>query len=175
MAKAKVKPMDTLDQFAAEALADPRRAVEMLVWKQRFDQAPDLAVLVTEKDIIGFRQCCEYLDLEPEVRIVRPQGRPASQAIPAQGNRRAVPASAGEPPRPFVVVSLVKKGTADGFKPIENNEEDAKLRDQANALRRIRDNAPGIAADLMAGLSRKEYSEATIREAAAALTALARR
>lgn len=173
MAKAKAKQKDVLDTFAEQATTDPKRAIQLLLWKQRFEN-PDMAAVITEKDIDGFNASCAYLDVVPDVQIVRPQGRPAQPAIPAQGKRRAVAATTGEPPRPFVVVSLVKKGTQDQVKPIENNEEDAQRRDQAGAFRRAKEKAPQIAAQLMADTRSGVYSTATISEAAAMLQALAR-
>jgi hypothetical protein len=170
---AKRKPKDALDQFAEEAVADPALVVQLLLWKRRHAN-PDMVEQITEKDIAGFRASCEYMEATPEVHIARPQGLPARAAQPAMAGRRAVPAFAGEPPRPYVVVALVKKGSRDAIKPIENNEEDAKLRDEANRVRRYRDTAGAVAVSLLSDLGRREYSEATIREAAAALQALAR-
>ena len=173
MAKAKAAPKDPLDRFASAAQENPKLAVQMLLWKGRFEN-PDMAVVVTEKDLAAFEQSCDYMKVTPDVLIVRPQGRPASQAQPAVGKRKAVPAFAGEPPRPYVVVSLVNKGTTDQIKPIENNEEDARRRDEADAVRKLRDSAPALANALLADLSQNQFSTATIREAAQALQLLAR-
>ena len=171
--KKKAAPKDLLDQFAEQAAADPKRAMQLLLWKQRFEN-PDMAVIVKEADIVGFDQACAYLEVTPDVAVVRPQGLPARPAIPAEGKRRAVPAFAGEAPRPFVVVSLVKKGTKDQIKPIENNEQDAQRRDEANALRKVKDSAAGLAAALLGDLAQNQFSTATIREAAQALQTLSR-
>lgn len=165
--------MDQLDQFAQEAAKDPRKVIALMLWKERF-RNPEMALQITEHDIKGFNDCVQYLEVTPDVLIVRPQGRPAQDAVPAQGKRRAVPARAGEPPRPFVAVNMVAKGTVNSIKPIENNEEDAKRRDEAEALRRVRDRAAGIAAALMADLAQSQFSTNTVREAAAALQTLAR-
>lgn len=172
MAKAQAKeaPKDALDLLAE---GDPRSIIALMLWKDRH-RNPDMAVQITEKDIAGFDACCAYLEVTPEVRIVRPQGRPAQAAIPAQGPRRAVPGRAAESPRPFVAVNVVRKGTQDGIKPIENNEDDARLRDRANELRRFRDNAPTLAAQMLKDAASGQFSTSTIQEAAQALTALAR-
>lgn len=172
MAK-KATPMDPLDRFAEQAKADPRLAVQMLLWKGRFEN-PEMTVVVSEKDLTGFRESCDYLKVTPDVLIVRPQGRQPTAGAPAQGKRRAVAASSGEPPRPFVVVSLVNRGTTDAIKPIENNEEDAQRRDEATALRKVRDTAVSLASALLSDLQQNQFSSATIREAAQALQVLAR-
>lgn len=173
MAKVKAKPKDALDAFAELANANPKRAIQLLLWKRRHEN-PDMTEVISQKDIDGFDASCAFLEVVPDVMIVRPQGRPPQPAVPAVGKRRAVPATGGEPPRPFVVVGLVKKGTADQLKPIENNEEDAQLRDDATRLRRVKETASGLASQLLSDLGRKEFSEATVREAAGALTILAR-
>lgn len=165
--------MDQLDQFAEEATKDPRKVIALMLWKERH-RNPEMAVQITEQDITGFNACVDYLDVKPDVLIVRPQGRPAQEAVPAQGKRRAVPARAGEPARPFVAVNVVAKGTVNSIKPIENNEEDAKRRDEAERLRRVRDQAQGLANALMADLAQSQFSTTTVREAAAALQTLAR-
>lgn len=165
--------MDTLDQFAEEATKDPRKVIALMLWMDRF-RNPEMAAQITEQAINGFNACVQYLEVTPEVRIVRPQGRPAQEAVPAQGRRRAVPARAAEPSRPFIAVNVVAKGTSNSIKPIENNEEDAKRRDEAERLRRVRDQANGIAAALMADLAQGQFSTNTVREAAGALQTLAR-
>lgn len=161
---------DALDQLAA---ADPREVIALLLWKDRH-RNPDMAVQITEKDIVGFRACVNYLEVEPEVAIFRPPGRPAQAGIPAAGNRRATPARPAEPPRPFVSVNLVAKDTMNAIKPIESNEEDAKLSDQGNAYRRAKDLAPSVANTLARDVNSGQFSTATILEAAQLLTTLAR-
>lgn len=167
MAKAK---KDALDQLAE---ADPREILALILWKDRH-RNPEMAVQISEKDLKGFRDCMTYLEVTPEVVVFRPQGRPAQPAIPAAGNRRGTPARPAEPPRPFVAVNLVAKGTMNAIKPIENNEEDAQLRDAGDARRRYADRAPVIAQALMGGIASREYSTATMQEAAEALMALSR-
>jgi hypothetical protein len=164
---------DALEKFTEEANKDPRKAIALLLWIARHRNA-DLAALITAEDIEAFDACCDYLKVKPEVLIVRPKGHPGTPGIPAQGKRRAVPARPAEPPRPYVVVQLVQKGTTDGFKPIENNEEGAKLRDQANQVRRAREQAPQLSAQLMADARVGVFSTATIGEAAGVLQTLAR-
>lgn len=161
---------DVLDKLAE---ADPKEIIALMLWKDRH-RNPDMAEQITEKDIAGFRACTDYLGVDPEVAIFRPQGRPAQAAVPAAGRNRAVPARPAEPARPFVAVNLVAKGTMNAIKPIENNEEDAKVRDQADALRRYRDKAGSLASQLMQDVAAGQFSTSTIQEAAQALVALAR-
>lgn len=161
---------DALDKLAE---ADPREIIALILWKDRH-RNPDMAVQITEKDLAGFRACVDYLEVEPEVSIIRPQGRPAQVAIPAAGKRRGTPARPAEPPRPFVAVNLVAKGTMNAIKPIENNEEDAKIRDQTDALRRYRDKANELASVLLRDVASGQFSTSTIQEAAQALVAMAR-
>lgn len=172
-AKTKESPKDTLDQFAEAANADPKKAIQLLLWKARHEN-PDMVAMITEQDVAGFEASCAYLEVAPDVQIVRPKGMPPRDAVPAEGKRRAVPAFSGEAPRPFVVVSLVKKGTKDQIKPIESTEDGAQRRDESAALRKMRDGAPALAGALLADLAANQFSSATIREAAAALQVLAR-
>lgn len=162
---------DLLDVLAK---ADPRRVIALMLWKQRFEN-PEMAVQITEKDITGFDQCAAYLKVEPGVRIERPLGRPGQAPIPAMGNRRAVPGYPPEPPRPFVVVAVVEKGTENGIRPIENNEEDNQRRIEGEERRRARENATGLAQSLE-GMSAQgaDISSSILREAAAVMRLLAR-
>lgn len=169
MAVKSVKKLDILDQLAQ---ADSKEIIALMLWKDRH-RNPDMTLQITEKDITGFLACAEYLKVVPKVRIERPQGMPAQEAIPAQGNRRAVPARAAEPPRPFVVVQVVD-ANGDGIKPIENDEDGAQLRDRADALRRHRDIAPTLASQLIADARSGNFSSSMVIEAAESLLALAK-
>ena len=169
--KLKVVEPDVLDALAR---SDPKRIIALMLWKDRH-RNPEMALQITQPDLKGFTDCMNYLEVEPDVVIFRPQGRPAQAAIPAMGKRRAVPAYPSEPPRPFVTVNLVQRGTMNSIKPIENNEDDAKKRDQGEELRRWRDKAPQIARQLLQDVGAGQFSTATIQEAAQALVALARR
>jgi hypothetical protein len=164
---------DLLDRWADEANKDPKKLVALMFWRERH-RNPEMAIQITEKDISGFQGCVDYLEVTPEVVIIRPQGRPAQAGQPARGRLKAVPARPAEPPRPFVAVNLVNAGTMDSFKPIENNEEDAKVRDQAELVRRAKDKASQLAAQLMHDAASGTFSTATMTEAAQALQALAR-
>jgi hypothetical protein len=169
----KQQKLDRLDLFAADANADPRMVVQMLLWKDRHRNS-EMSVQVTEKDLEGFEACLQYLEVKPEVKIFRPQGRPAQAPIPAQGKRRAVPGRAAEPARPYVAVLMVQRGTMDGFKPIENNEEDAKLRDSADEVRRARDKAFQLSIQMAADMRTNVFSTSTIADACQVLVTLAR-
>jgi hypothetical protein len=167
------KQLDPLDQLAADANADPKKIIALMLWKDRH-RNPDMAVQIKPEDVQGFTDCVNYLEVEAEVVIVRPQGHPGTPGAPAVGKRRAIPARPAEGPRSWVAVNLVRKGTADCIKPIENNEEDAKRSDQAEEFRRFRDRASGLARDLLNGIASGSYSTSVMQEAAQALNALAR-
>lgn len=161
---------DPLDQLAA---GDIGRVIALMLWKDRH-RNPDLSVHITAQDIAGFEACVRYLEVTPEVKILRPPGRPAMPAIPpSRTNPNGWPARPAEAPRPHVFVGLVQKGSLDGFKPIENNEEDARRRDQANRLRRLKETGPGLAREMVAMAQSGTFSTATIEEAAQAIMDLA--
>ena len=161
--------MDALDTIAS---ADPKEIIALLLWKDRF-RNPDMAVQITEQDITKFRACTDYLEVRPTVSIHRPQGRPAHPRAPATATRSAIPPSPAESPRPFVVVQLLDQD-GHAFKPIENNDEDAKTRDQSNELRKYRERGASIASQLIGELRSGTIIDSTIMEAAQALAALAR-
>jgi len=172
MAKRKAAPLDPLDAFAQEATLEPERAVEMMFWLDRF-RNPEFALRVTEKDLAGFRACVQYLDVRPQVTIVRPQGHPGSPGRAATKTARAIPAIPAEGPRPYVIIQMTD-AQGNAFKPIENNEADAQTRDRENALRRWRDKGPQLAQQLRTDMAGGTFSTATINEACSALDALAR-
>lgn len=139
MAKA-TTPKHPLDKFAEGPLAD---VIAMLFWKARM-QNPEMTVTVNESDIKGLADCAEFLEVTPKVMVYRAPGTPAVPEVPATRNSPARPARPAGPPRDFVVVQLVDQ---DGnvFKPIENNERDFDKSQVAERLRRIREQAPGMA------------------------------
>lgn len=160
---------DQLDELAE---GDPRKVIALMLWQARH-RNPELAVQLTLKDINAFEKSCAYLGVVPDVLIVRPEGRPAQIAIPEQHGKRAVPARPAEPPRPFVLVGLVKKGTTDGFRAIESEESEAQLRDEATRLRRAKERAPLLAALLVQMAVSSTYSSSEVQEAAQVLQVLA--
>lgn len=171
--KGSKKVLDTLDQLAADGNANPRRIIALLLWQDRH-RNPEMSRQITENDLKGFTDCVNYLETETDVVILRPQGHPGTAGVPAVGKRRAVPARPAEGPRAWVTVNLVRRGTMDSVKPIENNEDDARLRDQAEDVRRWRDKAAGIARELISGAASGSYSTSVMQEAAQALNVLAR-
>ena len=136
------------DKLDVLATADPLKIIALMLWKQRMRE-PDLYVQLEEKDIDGLQQCCDYLKVEPQVHIIRPEGTPPQPAVPASQGRRAVPAQPATPPRPFVIVALVDAKTGDRIVPVENNQEDFDLSRHAARVRKARDQAPMLAARLM--------------------------
>lgn len=161
---------DVLDALAA---ADPKEIIALILWKARH-QNPEMSLQITEKDINGYRACVKYLEVTPEVRIARPQGRPAQEYIPARGRFKEVQARPAEPARPFVFVGLVEEGTENCIRPVENNEEDYGIAQKAEALRAARDKGPQLANQLISDMNNGTFSSATIQEAAQILITLAK-
>lgn len=166
-----------LDRLVA---SDAKRAIAMLLWKNRHAN-PELNVQITEQDIKGFDDCVEYLDVDPEVRIFRPAGRPAEpprEALPpTKANPNGVPAfpgRAGDPPRNFVLVGLYVAGTTDSFKPIENNEADKDKADRAEALRRAKESANFIANQVRNDALAGTFSASSVVDVCDALLLLAK-
>lgn len=167
MAKAKPKPprKDALDQFAE---GTHERALQLVLWKHRH-LSEEMTVIVTPEDIEAFDQCMKYQSAHPQILLYRPEGLPATAAIPAAGNRRAVPARPAEPPRPYVIVSLVERGTKNTIKPIENNEEDYKKGELGRQLQVMRRNIPDYAASLRRTAATGDFSSGTLEDIARAL------
>ena len=159
-----------LDQLAE---GDPGRVIAMMLWKARLRE-PDMYVQITEQDIKGFDDCVKYLKVTPEVKIHRPAGLPAQDAIPASANRRATPGRAATPPKPFVIVTLVEKGTENVIRPVENNESDYDASLEAGALRKAKDQAGALAARIVEQGRTGDVSLSDMQDAANALLVLAR-
>lgn len=157
-----IRKKDALDHLAE---GDPKGVIALMLWKERH-RNPDMAVQITQRDIDGFKACTGYLKVEPDVDILRPEGRPAQEGIPQMGTRREVPARAAEPPRPFVVVRLVEKGTENMIRPVEDNEEDNDKRIAAEKLVEIRAQAPGLAARLDGYARTGDFVASDLRDAA---------
>ena len=160
----KPNPLDTLVN------SDPKRTIALLLWKMRHDN-PEFSVRIEPKDIQGFEDCVNYLDIIPEVRIFRPQGHPAQPAVEAQPPSKrnpqglpGFPARPAEPPRNFVVVGMFVEGTQDAFKPIENNEADKDLADKKERLRRIKEPSSSLAAQVRNAASVGEFSASSVQE-----------
>ena len=167
MAKAKLDPLAEL------ALGDPKKVIALMLWKAR-RRNPDLYEKIDARDLEGFEACVSYLKVQPDVMIKRPAGLPAQAAIPAAGNRRAVPAREATSPKPYVVIALVEKGTENAIRPVEDNQNDYDLAQDAAALRKARDQAPMLAERLIQQGRTGEYSLSDIQDAANALQLLAR-
>jgi len=158
-------PTDPLDALAQ---GDPREVITMLLWKNRHHN-PELTELITLEDLEKFTACVDYLKVKPEVMIMRAPGAPA---FPGNAAKGLPPQSAG-PPRPFVVVSIVERGTQNAIRPVENNEDDHRKATATAQRRAARDSAPGMAAALQAGVQTGTYSTDTMLEAARLLMVLA--
>lgn len=164
--KPTVDPLDALSQ------ADPKRVIAMMLWQRRH-QNPDMYVRIDERDIEGFDACMRYQKLQADVMIKRPAGIPGQEAIPATHRRRAVPAREATPPKPYVIVALVEKGTENAIRPIEDNQDDYDTAQRAAQIRAARDKAPALAALILRQAQSGESSLSDIRDAADALVLLA--
>lgn len=170
----KAAAQDPLDALVAKAEAgDLTDAIALMLWQNRFDN-PGFTVEIHPKDLKGFQDCVEYLEVRPTVRVYRPGGVPAQEAIPAVGNRRAVPARAAIPPRPYVVVQMTD-AKGDAFVPIENNQQDFDRQKAANAERAARDQALSLAQALSNDVQSGQFSTGNIQDAIICLRTLAAR
>lgn len=167
----KAPKLDTLDTFAAAARADPTMAIALMLWVDRINN-PDMYVRIDQKDLKGFEDCMTYQKLVPEVRIHREPGVPAQPAVPGGPHRRAVPAREALPPKPYVVVTLVEKGTANAIRPIENNQEDYDAAGHAAKVRAARTAASGLADRLTNAAQTGDFASSDLRDAAQALLLL---
>ena len=168
-------PLDTLDQALKNWSTE--MWTKMVLWKNR-NISPELTVQVTEKDIIGWQQCIEYLGITTQLKIYRPQGRPAQGPIPevpgtpTKPGRSAIPAREADPPRPFVLVQLLDQD-GNTFRPIENSLEARQEQQEAERLRTAKDEAKSLASQLQHDMAVGVYSNSVIGDAAQALIALA--
>lgn len=165
--------VDALDAFEAMCNEeDPSRALMLMFWKHRNDDQP-FTMDITAADIKGFEDCVKYLEVQPQIRVFRPQGQPAHPGAPATESRSAIPPRPAGKPKDYVVIQLVDQH-GDAFVPIENNEADLQKSQEAQRMRRIRESAPQLAAQLVADIQANTTSTSTILEAAEALKLLAR-
>ena len=168
--KAAPAPQDPLDALVE---GDPKDVIALLLWKNRHGN-PELCAQITEADIKGFKDCCEYQEIEPEVRIYRPAGRPATEAIPATGTRPAVAARPADPPKPYVLAALMVKGKQDSFRPVENNQEDFDRAKDAEKIRLAVNQAQRHADNVIRCATSGESSLSEMQDAANALLLMAR-
>lgn len=167
-------PMDALDQFAKAAeLGNLDIAIMLMFWKARHDAQP-FTMDITEADIKGFNDCVQYLEVQPTIRVFRPQGKPAHLGAPATETRSAIPPRPAGKPKDYVVIQMIDQN-GDAFVPIENNEADLQRGQETQRIRRIKETAPALAAQMMADLQANTTSNSTIMEAAEALKLLAAR
>ena len=165
--KTETHPLDAL------VAGDIKQVIGLMLWKNRH-RNPDCYAQIDEKDVRAYRECMEYLKVEPDVMIKRPQGLPAQAAIPAAANRRAVLARDATPAKPYVIVALVERATENAIRPVENNQEDYDIAQDAAHVRKARDQGPMLAERLLQQARSGEYSLSDIQDAANALMLLAR-
>lgn len=173
MAKKPAAKLDALDALAQ----DPMKVMQLVIWVNRH-RNPDMFFQINEADLEAFEKCMKYQKVKPGVLIKRPPEIPGQAAIPAMGNRRAVPARAPIPARPYVMVTLVEvtkegKVTENVIRPIESNEEDYDTQQQVAAVRRAKDRAPQLAQEILKSASSGETSLSDLQDAANCLVTLA--
>jgi hypothetical protein len=118
----------------------------LMFWMVRH-QYPDFSIMVTEADIEKFRKSLEATEQTP---VFDPFARDT-----------------------FIVLRVVdQKG--EPIQPLESTEEDARERDAATKLRRIKEQAPQIVQNVMGELSQGITSDDSIRTLCNNLLALAR-
>lgn len=172
-------------QFPADldalAKAGPRVIMALMLWKLRHHN-PGMSLTLTPEDVQGLQACLDYQQIEAEVVIMRPQGRPAiTEAIPSRpGGPPGISPRPADPPKPFVIVALVEKGTSspmsagNNITPIENNEADLARARSAMELADLREAAPRYARQLRAEDAAGICSRDTVTACANALDRLAR-
>lgn len=165
----KPKQLDPLDALAQ---GDPLKVIALMLWKARRRQ-PDLYVQIDEQDIQGFEDCVAYLKVKWKVNIERPAGLPAQPALAGGPGRRPVPARAASGPKPFVIVTLVDARTGDAIRPVENNQDDFDVSQQASRVRKAQDQARQLAQRLLEQGRTGEFSLSDLQDAADALLILA--
>lgn len=163
-----VQRLDALDKLAA---ADPREIIALMLWQNRMKN-PELSIMITEKDLTGWSNCTSYLKVTPKVKIIRPQGRPASPSRPATATRSAIPGYAAEPPRPYVLVQIVDQA-GDSIRPVEDNEQDYDRARRADKRLKAKDQARDLAAGLKAQVASGTFSSDSINAVCEALGLLA--
>ena len=160
-----------LDQFAQDAQSDLARAMQLWFWKERFENR-DFTFQIEQKDIEAFEACVDYLSVRPQIRVFRPQGVPAREAVPASGKRPGIGARPAIPPKDYVVVQMVDSD-GNAFAPIENNEADRERQLQTDKIKRVKEQAAVVANALALDLSTQTFSTSTIQDAIQALRTVA--
>lgn len=162
--------VDLLDELVS---SDKTLSMALMLWKNRRVE-PDMYVKIEEKDIRAFNDCCDFLKVKPTVKLYRPEGMPAQDAISASGGRRAVPAREAIPAKPYVIIALVDKQNGHAIKAVENNEEDYDISQASGEIRKARDQAPMLANRLLDQARTGEFSLSDMQDACDALLILAR-
>lgn len=162
---------DPLDVFLRNAgRMNPQEALMLVFWKQRHTN-PEFSIEIHPEDLKGFSDCLAYLEVTPVIKVYRPGGLPATQAIEAHGNRRAVPARAAIPPKNYVVIQMVDKD-GNGWVPVENNIKDHEAAERTKRMVNAKEKAKQLANALISDLQQSITSTGTIQEAAAILQLL---
>lgn len=185
MAKAAAVPQHPMDAL----VADPMKMMAVLLWKNRI-QNPDMGVGITPKDLEGFAQAVQYLDVQAQVRTFRRNENAYVQMVDAASKvvvRRKVGAKdkdgndivvdkdfdlevvggkyALEPGD--VIVSI-----GNSIRPIENNEADYDAAARAERVRQAKVSAPALAMQVKNGAIAGTISKEMVCEVCDALTTI---
>lgn len=169
-----LEPTDPLDRLAK---AGARDIIALMLWQGRFNN-PSMAMQITPRDIEGLEKCLKHQKLEAEVVIMRPSGRPAQEALQGGPGQRSVAARPADPPRKFVVVALVEKGSktdmgpGNAITPMEDNQADYDRAAAAKQLQETKAGAHDLAARLLSEDAAGIATRSTIEAAAHALRVL---
>ena len=159
MAKRKPKELDELDKLVE---GDPLQVIALMLWKNRMRE-PDMYVQIFEKDIQALNDCITYLKVPMVVSIHRPQGEAAQAAEAGTTTRRPVPARPAQPPKPYVIVTLVDD-RGDLIKPVENNQADFDAASEAANVRKAKDRADELSARVLRQVNSGETSLSDIQD-----------
>lgn len=145
--------------YELEALT-PTEVVGLMLWKNRHAN-PNLAVVIDENDVAGLKACLKYLKVEPQVTILHRKNSVIVAMIEAGSINPDEKSPTYNP-------------TGNAITPIENNEADYNKALAGKEMKRIREQAPMLAAQLRNDMAQHVLSDSTINEAADALVALSK-
>lgn len=169
--KKKEPPLTGMGQFVAKVQADPRLAIQLMLWKARHTNE-DMAVVITEDDLDAFNACVDYLEVTPEIRILQPGGVPARPPFKGKDGIER-PGRAAVPPRDECLVQLVDKN-GNAIKPIERSEEEQAKGRKGTEIRNAKQRAAGLVGEVRNMLAQGSTSSALTEEVCNSLLLLAR-
>ena len=127
-------------------IMDEDRAIMQILWANRHNE-PNLCVHVTPKDVEALDQCLEYNKQAPVVKMIKT-------------------------PTGWTIVLVDQDGNA--VTPIENNEDDLVLAQQARKRQSVKDGIGSLANRIKNAAAIGEFSSSEIEELADAALLLAK-